>query len=671
MPTRTPSPRQAMLSDVFYLVLRRMRFPLLLVIGVYAFCTAGLSLIPGTDANGDPTRPLTVFEAFYVVSYTSTTIGFGEVPWPYNAAQRMWMTMTIYVSVAAWTYSLFNVIALLQDAGFQNAVRSSRFARKVGQLREPFYIVCGIGETGRTVCHGLDHLGLRFVAIEQDPERLQQLRLDEFSVDPPTVEGDAGEPVMLERAGVLNPFCKGVVALTDDDATNQAIAVSVRLMAPRVPVLARIRNAETETHIGVFGGDVVVNPFERFAEYLAAAITAPERYRLREMITGLPGDPILPISQPPRGHWIVCGFGRFGRSVSAALRAAGMQVTVIDTLYYDQGGVDVKGTGTNSEDLKAAGIETAVGLVTANSSDTKNLSIAVTARALNHDLYIVNRQNVLSNSPLFASFGSNLTMVPSRIVAQEFLARITTPLMNRFLRLIPQHNEAECAQIYQQLATLDPGLHPEIWDLPLIPARAPALIDHLNAGGRFTVGHLRADPFDRGRRLALMVMLIRRDNKNIQLPPDDFVLHAEDRLLLAGSPRGKRHVELPLHNANTLHYVLTGQESNGGHVWRWLTRKHPLPIVPLPAPEHIRPPLELEEPEIIGLDAEAAIATSVEVPVAEIEAAPPAPSADIVVTEPVIEAVVAPAKPAGGKSKAKAPKQAPAPKAPPTEPTES
>ena len=77
MPSHTAATRQAVLSDVFYLVLRRMRFPLLLVIGVYTFCTAGLSMIPGTDANGDPTAPLTVFEAFYVVSYTSTTIGFG------------------------------------------------------------------------------------------------------------------------------------------------------------------------------------------------------------------------------------------------------------------------------------------------------------------------------------------------------------------------------------------------------------------------------------------------------------------------------------------------------------------------------------------------------------------------------------------------------------------
>ncbi len=587
------------MSDVFYLVLRRMRFPLLLIIAVYSCCTIVLAMIPGIDpATGQPGPPMSVFEAFYVVSYTSTTIGFGEVPHPYSSAQRMWMTFTIYVSVSAWSYSLFNVIALLQDRGFQNAVRMAGFARLVDQIREPFYIVCGAGETGRLVSHGLDHLGLRFVSIEIDPDRLQQIRLDEFGVDPPTVQADAAEPTVLVQAGLLNPRCKGVVALTDNDVTNLAIAVSVRLLAPRVAMLARIRNDETETHIGVFGGDLVVNPFERFADYLTAAINSPNRYRLREIMTGLPGEPIRPIKQPPVGHWIICGHGRFGKAVSVAMRAAGMSVSVIDVSHYNEDGVDVLGTGTSSDELRAAGIERAVGLVTANASDAKNLAIAVTARALNHDIYIVNRQNQLSNASLFAAFPQELLMVPSKIVAEEFLVRITTPMMNRFLRLIPQHNEADCARIYDRLARLHPGRHPEVWDMAITPARTKALCEVVCAGGQFTVAHLKADPLNRGRRLGLMVMLVRRKNKNIQLPGDDFVFQPDDRVLLAGSPTAKHLLELTLRNANALNYVLTGQESNGGYLWRWLTRRNPPKVVPLPEATEI---VELaEEPDSWG-----------------------------------------------------------------------
>lgn len=595
MPPINSAQRQTELSDVFYLILRRMRFPFLLIIGVYTFCAAGLALIPGTDpATGEPGSPMSLFDAFYVVSFTSTTIGFGEVPHPYNAMQRMWLTGTIYISVAAWSYSLVNVLALLQDKGFQNAVRIANFTRHVNQIRSPFYIVCGIGETGRMVCHGLDHLGLRFVVLEINDERLQELRMEDFSVDPPSVRADAKDPTLLRQAGLMNPNCRGVVALTDDDPTNQAIAVNVRLLAPRVPVLARIRDTETETHIGVFGGDLVINPFEQFAESLAAAITAPERYRLRNLITGLPGSVITVIDPPPKGHWIMCGYGRFGHMMAEELRSVGMSLTVIDELHFGDPGVDIKGSGSKSEDLKAAGIDTAVGLVAGNASDPKNLSIAVTARALKHDLYVVVRQNQMKNTPLIDAFDENLLMVPSQIVAREFLARITTPLLNRFLRLIPQHNEAECADLHRRLSSLNPGHYPEIWDLTIKLSRGPALMDLVNAGGRFTVGHLRADPFNRGRRLAMVVLLVRRANKNIQLPDDDFVLRSGDRILLAGSLTAKRHLDLILRNANTLNYVMTGQESNGGTVWRWLTRNHPPAIVPLPGESECLPPLEHE-----------------------------------------------------------------------------
>lgn len=114
-----PADASAM-SDVFFLVLRRMRFPFILILSIYSFCVAGFALIPGTDAlTGAPTKPMTLFEAFYVVSFTAATIGFGEVPQPFNTAQRLWMTMTIYISVAAWSYSLVAVLSLLQDKGFQ------------------------------------------------------------------------------------------------------------------------------------------------------------------------------------------------------------------------------------------------------------------------------------------------------------------------------------------------------------------------------------------------------------------------------------------------------------------------------------------------------------------------------------------------------------------------
>ena len=65
------------------LVLRRMRAPLIVLILVFAISVLGLSLTPGRDPSGHRMH-LTLFESFYVMSYTATTIGFGDIPYSFT-----------------------------------------------------------------------------------------------------------------------------------------------------------------------------------------------------------------------------------------------------------------------------------------------------------------------------------------------------------------------------------------------------------------------------------------------------------------------------------------------------------------------------------------------------------------------------------------------------------
>ena len=78
---RSPLPQLGphLSSAGLFLVLRRMRLPLIVLIIIFSVSVLGLSLIPGEDAQGRPDR-MGLFDAFYVMSYTATTIGFGELP---------------------------------------------------------------------------------------------------------------------------------------------------------------------------------------------------------------------------------------------------------------------------------------------------------------------------------------------------------------------------------------------------------------------------------------------------------------------------------------------------------------------------------------------------------------------------------------------------------------
>jgi len=590
MPASGPrSGRAGPMGDVVYLIMRRMRAPLLVLVLVFTVCTVGLAWMPGVDASGHPTKPMGLFDAFYVISYTATTIGFGEIPAPYSTLQRMWMTGSIYLTVIAWYYALVTTLALVQDHAFQTALRMGRFSSRIHHLREPFYIVCGAGETGSLVCRGLDRLGCRFVVIDHDDARLQQIRLDDYHADVPMIAADAGQPSILQEAGLLSPFCKGVIAVVNDDAVNQGIAVTTRLLAPKVAVLARIRDAETETHVGVFGGDLVINPFDRFAEHLGAAVSAPQRYRLREILTGLEDDPLPPTHRPPRGHWIMCGYGRFGHAVAEELREAGNTVSIIDQRHFEEHEVDVFGTGTDSESLEAAGLADAVGIVAGNATDTKNLAIAVTARDLKPTIFIVTRQNQNANTPLFDAFEEDLTMVPSKIVAQEFLARITTPQLVRYLNRLPFHDERQCGALCARLEQVNQGRIPVIWSQRIDAAQAEGVMAYLADGGTLTLGQLRQGVSPTDPPLGFVVLLVSRSSGTVEEPDDRVAVRAGDEILFAGSTMDQRWVDVRMHNINALTFVTQPFPGSGGTLWRWVSRRwrrrHGGEADPEPTPE--------------------------------------------------------------------------------------
>ena len=85
-------------SATIFLILRRMRAPLITLILVFTVSVVGLSLVPGQDAEGDPAR-MSVVDAFYFMNYTATTVGFGELPNEFTCAQRLWVTGSIYLAV--------------------------------------------------------------------------------------------------------------------------------------------------------------------------------------------------------------------------------------------------------------------------------------------------------------------------------------------------------------------------------------------------------------------------------------------------------------------------------------------------------------------------------------------------------------------------------------------
>ncbi len=66
----------AQASATIFLILRRMRAPLIVLIVIFSVSVLGLAVIPGQDAEGNPMQ-MGFFYAFNVMSYTATTNCYG------------------------------------------------------------------------------------------------------------------------------------------------------------------------------------------------------------------------------------------------------------------------------------------------------------------------------------------------------------------------------------------------------------------------------------------------------------------------------------------------------------------------------------------------------------------------------------------------------------------
>src|SRR5687768_14814224 len=187
---RVAAASAAKASATVFLILRRMRAPLILLIVIYAVSVLGLTVIPGQDLEGRPYE-MGFFDAFYVMSYTATTIGYGEIPYPFTYNQRMWVTICIYLTVVGWAYAIGALLARLRDRAFRQALTLQRFTRKVARLREPFVIVVGHGRAGELLGHSMDALGRRFVVLDSSEDRIDGLELESYHADVPGLAADA------------------------------------------------------------------------------------------------------------------------------------------------------------------------------------------------------------------------------------------------------------------------------------------------------------------------------------------------------------------------------------------------------------------------------------------------------------------------------------------------
>lgn len=146
-----------------------------------------------------------------------------------------------------------------------------------------------------------------------------------------------------------------------------------------------------------------------------------------------------------RGHVIICGHGRVGRSAREYLVANGYDVVVVDRAPDRVAGLDrdvahILGDVTDDAVLREAGIEQARALVAALETDADTVYLTLSARAVRPDLVIIARARTTDSKEKLVLAGATRAVNPQRIGGRRMAVFALQPDVGEFLDVV-MHDE--------------------------------------------------------------------------------------------------------------------------------------------------------------------------------------------------------------------------------------
>lgn len=555
-------------NSALFIVLSRMRAPVLVLIITYTVAIIGFLLIEGMDDQGNPYH-MNIFDAFYVATYTATTIGFGEIPYAFTYAQRIWMSMIVYATVMGWFYSLGSIVSLFQDKLLLAQLAEARFLKQIKNINQKFLIVLGYNYTTSEIIKRANKEGIRTVVIEQHPQKVNELNLENFTPTVPCLMNDVHDPASLVKAGLNSPYCKAVISLFSDDNLNLQVALNAKFLNKNVKLAIKTTTHSQSEDLKDLGVEIVENPYEIIAEQIDLAIKNPYLLLLERWIHGV-GTLNDKITKLPRGKYVVYGFGKLGRKIYEVLTNNGIEVVFIKPLSEDINFIPkdmlhlVKSEGRDEKELLLeADIKNASAIIARTTSDTLNLSILTSARKKNPNIVTISRENEMADLSVFKNAKIDMVFIPSKVLIDKTANALISPYSNMFLKLMINHEDDTFAKDVIKRITNKIGENPITFGTIVSKEKSYAIWHSIvNKKRKVTLDVLRRSRKDRTITNKILPLLLLRDHRKFLLPEWDMEIKLGDKILFVGDEEGKEDSRWIAKNIYEFFYVYSGKEKN-------------------------------------------------------------------------------------------------------------
>ncbi|MEW6584119.1 MAG: NAD-binding protein [Nitrospirota bacterium] len=227
---------------ILNMILKRLRLALVLLLCVFVFGVSGYMMIEGWG----------FLDSLYMTVITIASVGYMEVN-PLSPAGRFFTIFLIIFGMGILLFGISTFTAFLVEGELSELLRRRTMERSIDKLKG-HYIVCGIGGIGRHIIEELRRTGRPLVAIDINADVCRELS-DRGVL---AVKGDATSSSVLRAANAEQ--AKGIFCSLHTDADNLLLILTAKGINPRLKIIAKAEEDESEHKMKKAGADGVVLP---------------------------------------------------------------------------------------------------------------------------------------------------------------------------------------------------------------------------------------------------------------------------------------------------------------------------------------------------------------------------------------------------------------------------
>jgi len=216
-------------------------------------------------------------DALYMTAITISTVGYGEVG-EMTGEAKIFTIFLIFSGLGVAGYGITSIFALFFEGQLKDAWRKRRMEYKIKELKD-HYIVCGAGEVGNIVIQQFRENNLKFLVIENNQERVEELKKEGIL----TVNDDATSEDTLIHARIKE--AKGLVASLSNDAENVFTVLTARQLNPNIYIIAKAIEKNAYKKLEKAGANNTISPNEIGGRRIAAMVIRPSVISFLDVMT--------------------------------------------------------------------------------------------------------------------------------------------------------------------------------------------------------------------------------------------------------------------------------------------------------------------------------------------------------------------------------------------------